>query len=198
MVLLGVYCKPITAGEKPFDTIEDLVQDGLITLYMEANNVDLYLKSARESRSGHRGDQPPPTSSSPAPTSQTECEHSGEPADSQSPPVPGVKVGKKNGYSPCTIPVKRDSVILGEVPSVAPSDELKDNSAQGEASILSPAAGTFTKPVSCVHFVRGCSMWRVDKWGVCVKRKLSKDSVWCVCVCVCVCVSRVGLMRCYE
>ena len=28
-------------GEKPFDTIEDLVQDGLITLYMEANNEEI-------------------------------------------------------------------------------------------------------------------------------------------------------------
>ncbi len=35
-------------GEKPFETIEDLVQDGLITLYMEVNNVEDYLKSARE------------------------------------------------------------------------------------------------------------------------------------------------------
>lgn len=37
----------VAAGEKPFDTIEDLVQDGLITLYMEANNVEDYLQSAR-------------------------------------------------------------------------------------------------------------------------------------------------------
>jgi hypothetical protein len=35
-------------GEKPFDTIEDLVQDGLITLYMEANNVEDYLQTARK------------------------------------------------------------------------------------------------------------------------------------------------------
>ena len=38
---------PLSAGEKPFDTIEDLVQDGLITLYMEANNVEEYLQTAR-------------------------------------------------------------------------------------------------------------------------------------------------------
>lgn len=37
----------MTVGEKSFDTIEDLVQDGLITLYMEANNVEDYLQSAR-------------------------------------------------------------------------------------------------------------------------------------------------------
>lgn len=37
----------MAVGEKPFDTIEDLVQDGLITLYMEANNVEDYLQSAR-------------------------------------------------------------------------------------------------------------------------------------------------------
>lgn len=37
----------LSVGEKPFDTIEDLVQDGLITLYMEANNVEDYLQSAR-------------------------------------------------------------------------------------------------------------------------------------------------------
>ena len=42
--LLPLSCD---AGEKPFDTIEDLVQDGLITLYMEANNVEEYLQTAR-------------------------------------------------------------------------------------------------------------------------------------------------------
>ena len=41
------YSLCVCAGEKPFDTIEDLVQDGLITLYMEANNVEEYLQSAR-------------------------------------------------------------------------------------------------------------------------------------------------------
>jgi len=40
----------LLAGEKPFDTIEDLVQDGLIILYMEANHVEEYLQSARETR----------------------------------------------------------------------------------------------------------------------------------------------------
>ena len=37
----------LLTGEKPLDTIEELVQDGLITLYMEANNVEDYLQSAR-------------------------------------------------------------------------------------------------------------------------------------------------------
>lgn len=37
----------LVVGEKPFDTIKDLVHDGLITLYMEANNVEDYLQSAR-------------------------------------------------------------------------------------------------------------------------------------------------------
>ncbi len=40
----------LITGEKPFDSIEDLVQDGLIILYMEANNVEEYLQSARETR----------------------------------------------------------------------------------------------------------------------------------------------------
>jgi len=44
----------VHAGEKPFETIEDLVQDGLITLYMEANNVEDYLQTARETRSLRR------------------------------------------------------------------------------------------------------------------------------------------------
>lgn len=35
------------AGEKPFESVEDLVQDGLFTLYMQANNVEEYLQSAR-------------------------------------------------------------------------------------------------------------------------------------------------------
>ena len=38
---------PPPPGEKPFDTIRDLVQDGLITLYMEANDVEDYLQTAR-------------------------------------------------------------------------------------------------------------------------------------------------------
>ena len=38
---------PIT-GETTFDDIEDLVADGLITLYMEENNVEEYLRTARE------------------------------------------------------------------------------------------------------------------------------------------------------
>ena len=39
---------PPIIGEKTFESITDLVADGLITLYMEANNVEEYLKSARE------------------------------------------------------------------------------------------------------------------------------------------------------
>ncbi|KAL5473980.1 hypothetical protein EMCRGX_G028550 [Ephydatia muelleri] len=118
-------------GEKPFDTIEDLVQDGLITLYMEANNVELYLKSAKESL---RPEQPPPYT--PPKEGEGSSEGTGDPS-----PLPGGKgVGKRNRYSPCTIPVKRDSIILGDAPSSAPTvDELKDSSAQGEASILSPS-----------------------------------------------------------
>lgn len=127
-------------GEKPFDTIEDLVQDGLITLYMEANNVELYLKSAKESL---RPEQPPPYT--PPKEGEGSSEGTGDPS-----PLPGGKgVGKRNRYSPCTIPVKRDSIILGDAPSSAPTvDELKDSSAQGEASILSPS-GAMPKTVSC-------------------------------------------------
>ena len=42
-----LMCPSFFVGEKPFDTIVDLVQDGLITLYMEANNVEEYLQTAR-------------------------------------------------------------------------------------------------------------------------------------------------------
>ena len=37
-------------GETTFDDIEDLVADGLITLHMELNNVEEYLKNAQESK----------------------------------------------------------------------------------------------------------------------------------------------------
>lgn len=155
-VLRNVYCKPLPIGEKPFDTIEDLVQDGLITLYMEANNVDLYLKSARESRSVHRGDQPP---AMPIPEPKDQGESTGH-----SPPAAGGKVAKKNGYSPCTVPVKRDSVILNDAPSSGPTgDELKDNSAQGEASILSPS-GTIAKPVSCAFLCAAIRRYEGFVW----------------------------------
>ena len=135
-------------GEKPFDTIEDLVQDGLITLYMEANNVDLYLKSARESRSVHHAEQPAPPPYTPA-GEEGSSEGTG---DYQSFPLLGGKgMGKRCGYSPCTIPVKRDSIILGDAPTV---DELKDGSAQGEASILSPSIA-MPETVGCVS---GCGV----------------------------------------
>lgn len=49
-VISHVSCPGLCVGEKPFDTVEDLVQDGLITLYMEANNVEEYLQSARQTR----------------------------------------------------------------------------------------------------------------------------------------------------
>jgi hypothetical protein len=37
-------------GETSFDSIEDLVADGLITLFMEDNNVEEYLKNAQDKR----------------------------------------------------------------------------------------------------------------------------------------------------
>ena len=36
-------------GEKLFDTVEDVVADGLITLFMEKHNADRYLQSQRSS-----------------------------------------------------------------------------------------------------------------------------------------------------
>ena len=39
----------VTVGEKLFDTVEDVVADGLITLFMEKNNADKYLQSQRSS-----------------------------------------------------------------------------------------------------------------------------------------------------
>jgi len=39
----------ITLGEKLFDSVEDVVADGLITLFMEKHNADKYLQSQRSS-----------------------------------------------------------------------------------------------------------------------------------------------------
>jgi hypothetical protein len=39
-----------SVGETSFDSIEDLVADGLITLFMEDNNVEEYLKNAQDKR----------------------------------------------------------------------------------------------------------------------------------------------------
>ena len=47
MIYCGTtYCN---VGEKLFDTVEDVVADGLITLFMDKHNADKYLQSQRSS-----------------------------------------------------------------------------------------------------------------------------------------------------
>ena len=111
------------SGEKPFETIEDLVQDGLITLYMEANNVEDYLQSARETV---RQPLPHKVTTTTAPTQTTgqldqipelsdEAIFTDESNEGLSPPpMPrdGSKVksnARRPPYHPCTMPLQRDS-----------------------------------------------------------------------------------------
>lgn len=103
-------------GEKPFDTVEDLVQDGLITLYMEANNVEEYLQSARQTRIVHQTSissstdpfelapvQMVPTSVAESPVFTGDV-LSGEVEDLS---IQGSRARRTN-YQPCTIPQRRD------------------------------------------------------------------------------------------
>lgn len=103
-------------GEKPFDTVEDLVQDGLITLYMEANNVEDYLQSARQTRIVHQtsinstGDimdlTPVQDGNGKVLNMQVE--------DLSLQPSHGRCRPRKPVYHPCTIPQRRDNVTLHE------------------------------------------------------------------------------------
>ena len=51
LYLIMLFIPLFISGEKTFDEIDDLVADGLITLYMEANNVEEYLQTARRKKS---------------------------------------------------------------------------------------------------------------------------------------------------
>ncbi len=123
--------------------MEDLVQDGLITLYMEANNVEEYLQSARQTRVVQR------TSSIPGATDPLDLTpmqeghaHIGEEAVfGGEGEVGGESVQRAEGqqrkaaYQPCTIPQRRDCTSIphpaegegegeGEEPSAATTEEV--------------------------------------------------------------------------
>ena len=103
-------------GEKPFETIEDLVQDGLITLYMEANHVEDYLKSARDSRSLRRvvGVGQDTSASNGAVFSEESI------GGDVPPPVPSRGVSqRKLPYQPCTFPHRKDTINVPAAPSHA-------------------------------------------------------------------------------
>ncbi len=117
----------VCVGEKPFESVEDLVQDGLITLYMEANNVEEYLQSARETRSMRRRMPTPPDSTNldRSPTDAQPVRHSSsdeavyseesggisppEASPQATPPTPPPRPAKPS-YQPCTIPHQRSSI----------------------------------------------------------------------------------------
>ena len=107
--------------------MEDLVQDGLITLYMEANNVEEYLQSARQTRLVH---QPSfnSTRSDPIDLSAVPEEHAHlgeEPVFNEEEVAAalgelGVHQGRprRSVYHPCTIPQQRDKTnVQGEGPA---------------------------------------------------------------------------------
>lgn len=111
------------AGEKPFDSVEDLVQDGLITLYMEANNVEEYLQSARQTRLVHKpsfnSTRSDPIDLSTVPEEHT---HLGEEPVFNEEEV-AAQLGelgvhqprpRRPVYHPCTIPQQRDRTNVQE------------------------------------------------------------------------------------
>lgn len=102
-------------GEKPFDTVEDLVQDGLITLYMEANHVEEYLQSARQTRVVRQS-----VSSNTDPLDMTPVQLGPAPIEEESvfngdvlsEEVEDLSLRqsrtRRQVYQPCTIPQRRD------------------------------------------------------------------------------------------
>lgn len=135
-------------GEKPFDTIEDLVQDGLIILYMEANHVEEYLQSARETRLTRQasitGANDVPSLSSDITSLQKKHSHSVEgedPVFREGDELPEVMeelnvVEEEEGeaqagrhrrplYHPCTIPLRRDCTNLFNPIEAGQEDSLE-------------------------------------------------------------------------
>ena len=100
--------------------MEDLVQDGLITLYMEANNVEEYLQSARQTRVVQRSSSIP-SATDPldlTPVQEGPAHIGEEPVFNEEGEVGVEVVGDVNlhrggairraAYQPCTIPQRRD------------------------------------------------------------------------------------------
>lgn len=118
------------AGEKPFETIEDLVQDGLITLHMEANNVEEYLRSARETRVSHSAsvggaDQPnlEPIQET-APLDQPVFLED-EAAESSSAKSSRDCMPRKPPYYPCTIPQRHSSINSPPLPELSKEESKR-------------------------------------------------------------------------
>ncbi len=120
----------VNVGEKPFETIEDLVQDGLITLHMEANNVEEYLRSARETRLTHStnlGVPPDPPDLDPIQES-TPSEHpmffDSEPEELSSRSSSDC-MPRKPPYYPCTIPQRHSSVNSPPLPELSKEESKR-------------------------------------------------------------------------
>ena len=142
----------VYTGEKPFDTIEDLVQDGLITLYMENNNVEEYLQSARETRIGHYLSNvgtcdPSPRKEVPLPNREKEPNvgdlMSGEleemtVQDSYQSSSLRSSSNRRPVYQPCTIPHKRDcTTIQPSVEGEGFNEEQKTSSCEERVNVVS-------------------------------------------------------------
>ena len=95
--------------------MEDLVQDGLITLYMEANNVEDYLQSARQTRIIHQTSISTSDIMDLTPV-QDETEKTLKMKDLSLQEPHERSRPRKPVYHPCTIPQRRDctNVTLGE------------------------------------------------------------------------------------
>ena len=121
----------LSLGEKPFETIEDLVQDGLITLHMEANNVEEYLRSARETRLTHSTSLGAPPADPPnlSPIHETTpAEHpvffDNEPEELSSRSSSDC-MPRKPPYYPCTIPQRHSSVNSPPLPELSKEESKR-------------------------------------------------------------------------
>jgi hypothetical protein len=129
-------------GEKPFDTIEDLVQDGLITLYMEANNVEEYLQTARRrtrrlttSSSSSYSSLPPITLPRPHPQASAKPEPLLEEAEEATPSPPP--------HSPALIsppPVSREPSLPQEERERSRSVSVSSGSSEHSMRVRRPRA----------------------------------------------------------
>ena len=128
-LLLFLSSLLLLVGEKPFETIEDLVQDGLITLHMEANNVEEYLRSARETRISHT------TSLGGADQPNLEPLHETGPIDQpvffEDETAEGTAKSSRDcmprrpPYYPCTIPQRHSSINSPPLPEISKEESKR-------------------------------------------------------------------------
>lgn len=147
-------------GEKPFDTVEDLVQDGLITLYMEANDVEQYLQSARQTRIIRQSSISNTDPLDMTPVQLGPAHIAEEPVfncDTLSGEVEDLSLrgnrARRQVYQPCTIPQRRDCTnmqldVEGEVLVVESSTGEEEEREKPAELVKREVRGVATRPAT--------------------------------------------------